>query len=106
MAQPVVAPPAGVVNPPVSGYTGVIEVLGAEVAQYSREAFGSAGETARGLLSARTFEDVVRLQADFAKRSFEGFVTCSAKLSELGFSIFGTNIGVWPGSGGSARAKL
>ncbi len=54
----------------------------------------------RGLLGARTLEDVVRLQTDFAKRSFEGFVERSAKLSELGCSLFGASAGAW-----GARAK-
>ena len=75
--------------------------VGQEVAQYARSTFETAGETARGLLSARTFEDVVRLQTDFAKRSFEGFVEGSAKLSELGFSLIGASVGAW-----GARAKV
>ena len=77
-----------------------LEAIGQEVAQYARTAFESAGETARGLLGARTLEDVVRLQTDFAKRSFEGFVERSAKLSELGCSLFGASAGAW-----GARAK-
>jgi hypothetical protein len=77
-----------------------LDAIGQEVAQYSRKAFESAGETARCLLDARTFEDVVRLQSDFAKRSFEGFVERSAKLSELGCSLIGASVGAW-----GARAK-
>lgn len=70
-----------------------LEAIGQEVARHARTAFESAGETARGLLAARTFEDVVRLQTDFAKRSFEGFVARSTKLSELGCSLFGASVG-------------
>lgn len=77
-----------------------LEAISQEVAQYARKAFESAGETARGLLGARTFEDVVRLQCDFAARSFEGFVEGSTKLSELGYSLLGASMGGW-----SARAK-
>jgi hypothetical protein len=61
-----------------------LEAIGQEVAQYSRATFESAGRTARSLIGARTLEDVVRLQTDFAKRSFEGFVERSTKLSDLG----------------------
>jgi hypothetical protein len=72
-----------------------LEAIGQEVAQYTHTAFASVGETARGLLGARTFEDVVRLQTDFAKRSFAGFVERSVKLSELGCSLFGASAGAW-----------
>jgi hypothetical protein len=77
-----------------------LEAIGKEVAQYSRATFESAGQTARSLIGARTFEDVVRLQTDFAKRNFEGFIERSAKLSELGCSLFGASVGAW-----TARAK-
>ena len=87
-----------------------LEVIGQEVAQYARTTFESAGEAARGLLGARTFEDVVRLQTDFAKRSFEGFVERSAKLSELGCSLVSASVGAWAeqvvaGQAMAARAK-
>jgi hypothetical protein len=43
-----------------------LEAIGEEVAQYSRATFESAGQTARSLIGARTLDDVVRLQTDFA----------------------------------------
>ena len=72
-----------------------LEAVGREVALGARAAFESAGETARGLLGAHTWEDVVRLQTDFVKRSVEGFVERSAKLSELGCSLLGAGVGAW-----------
>jgi len=78
-----------------------LEAIGEEVSHYARTAFEAAGETARGLIDARTFEDVVRLHTDFAKRSFEDFVARSTKLSELGCSLFGASVGAW-----GARAKI
>jgi hypothetical protein len=78
-----------------------LEAIGEEVAQYARATFESAGQTARSLIGARTLGDVVRLQTDFAKRSFEGFVERSAKLSELGCSLFGAGVGAW-----AAQAKI
>jgi hypothetical protein len=72
-----------------------LEAIGREVAQYAQTAFENAGETARSLLGARTFEDVVRLQTDYAKRSYEGLLARSAKLSELGCSLFGASVGAW-----------
>ena len=78
-----------------------LEAIGEEVAQYARATFESAGQTARSLIGARTLGDVVQLQTDFAKRSFEGFVERSAKLSELGCSLFDASVGAW-----AARAKI
>ena len=72
-----------------------LEAIGQELAHYARATFVNAGETARGLLAARTLEDVVRLQTDFAQRSFAGFVERSAKLSELGYALFGAGVGAW-----------
>lgn len=74
-----------------------IEAIGQEVALYARDTFESAGETARGMLGARTFEDFVRLQTEFARRNFAGLVERSAKLSELGCSLFGATVGAWTG---------
>src|SRR5579875_2052584 len=71
------------------------EAIGRELVQYSQAAFAAAGETARGLLGARTVEDVVRLQSDYARCSFAGLVERSAKLSELGCSLFGAAVGAW-----------
>ena len=82
-----------------------LEAIGQEVAQYAHAAFESAGQTARRLLGARTFEDVVQLQTDFAKRSVEGFVEYSAKLSELGCSLVGASVGAWAAQPMAARAK-
>lgn len=72
-----------------------LDAIGQEVAQSARTAFLSAGETARGLLGARTLEDVVRLQTDFARRSFDSFLVQSVKLSELGCSLIGASVGAW-----------
>jgi hypothetical protein len=101
MAKPMAAPPPAAELAPAPAYAELVEAIGAEVAQYSRETFESAGQTARGLISACTLEDVVRLQTDFAKRSFEGFLARSTKLSELGCTLLGASVGAW-----AARAKI
>jgi hypothetical protein len=72
-----------------------LEAISQEVTHYAQAAFTNAGETARDLLGARTFEDVVRLQTDYARRSFAGLVERSAKLSELGCSLFDASVGAW-----------
>ncbi|HWE75435.1 MAG TPA: phasin family protein [Stellaceae bacterium] len=101
MAKPMATPSPAVALSPVPTCAELVGALGAEVAQYSRETFESAGQTARGLISARTLEDVVRLQTDFAQRSVSGFLERSTKLSELGCSLLGMSLVAWP-----ARAKV
>src|SRR5215469_1764216 len=61
-----------------------VEAFGQEVVTYARATLQNASETARGLLGAKTLEDVMRLQVDLAKRHFDGLLAGSAKLSELG----------------------
>src|SRR5271170_1355318 len=51
-----------------------IEAISQEVMVCARTALQSASETARGLLGAKTLEDVVKIQTDLAKRNFEGMV--------------------------------
>ena len=74
-----------------------IEAIGQEVMVYARTALKSASEAAHGLLSARTLEDVVRLQTDLAKRNFDGLVAGSVKLSELGVSLASEALAPWEG---------
>lgn len=72
-----------------------IEAIGREWVQYGQGAFEVAGETARGLLSARTVEDLVRLQSDYAKRSFAAVVESSGKLSQLGCAVLSATVSAW-----------
>jgi hypothetical protein len=55
----------------------------------ARAAFQSATEAARGLLGAKTLEDVVRLQSELARRNLDGFFAGAAKLSEIGWALAG-----------------
>lgn len=81
-----------------------IEALGQEVMVYARTALQSASETARGLLGAKTLEDVVKLQTDLAKRHFEGMVAGTVKLSELGVSVASEAFAPWEGRVEAAMA--
>ena len=72
-----------------------LEAIGEELAHHVCASCASAGETARGLLAARTLEHVVRLQTDFAGRSVARFVARSTKLSEIGCALLGTSMGAW-----------
>lgn len=83
-----------------------IEAFGQEVMVYARSALQNASETARGLLDAKTLEDVVRLQADLAKRHFDGLLAGSVKLSELGVSVANEALAPWEGRVEAAMAQL
>ncbi len=73
---------------------------------YARTALQSASETARGLLGAKTLEDVVKIQTDLAKRQFEGMVAGSVKLSELGVSLASEAFAPWEGRVEAAMARF
>lgn len=82
------------------------EAIGQEVMGYARAALKSASETARGLLGAKTLDDVVRLQTDLARRHFEEFVAGSMKLSELGMSVASEAFAPWEGRVEATMARL
>jgi phasin family protein len=83
-----------------------IEAFGQEVMVYARAALKTASETAHGLLSARTLEDVVRLQTDLAKRNFDGLVAGSVKLSEISVSLASEALAPWEGRVGAVMAHF
>jgi phasin family protein len=64
-----------------------LEALGKEVIQYARRSFEQAAETATALLGAKTFEDVVQLNTQFAKTNMECLIERSARLSEMGVKV-------------------
>jgi phasin family protein len=83
-----------------------MEAISQEVMVYARSALQTASETARSLLGAKTLEDVVKLQTDLAKRHFEGMVTGSVKLSELGVSLASEAFAPWEGRVEAAMARF
>ena len=64
-----------------------IEAIGKEVMGYARNSLENAAEAATALLAANTFEDLVQLNSEFAKASFERMVARSTKLSEMGVKV-------------------
>jgi phasin family protein len=60
------------------------EEIGRELMDYAQATLEQTAVTAKALLGARTFQDVVLLNSDFAKGSVERFLENSAKLSDLG----------------------
>lgn len=61
-----------------------LEAISKEMLGFTRASLESAGHTATALLAAKTIEDVVQANADFAKQSLDLLFTRSARLSEVG----------------------
>jgi phasin family protein len=61
-----------------------IEQIGNEVAAYTRSSFASAANAAKGLFGAKTLKDVIAVNNDFAKASFESCVVNSTRISGIG----------------------
>lgn len=66
-----------------------MEALAREAMGGARLAFQSAAEAARGLLGAKTLEDVLRLQAAFARRNLDSGFASAAKLAAIGWALAG-----------------
>jgi phasin family protein len=64
-----------------------LEAIGKEMIGYARHSFESVAETATALLGAKTFEDVVQLNTEFAKASMERLIERSQKLSEMSMKV-------------------
>ena len=64
-----------------------MEAIGKEVMAYARNSFEMAAEAATALLAAKTLDDVVQLNSDFAKASFDRMIAGSTKLSEMGVKV-------------------
>lgn len=64
-----------------------METIGKEVMGYARNSLENAAEAVTALLAAKTLEDLVQLNSDFAKASFERMVARSTKLSEIGVKV-------------------
>lgn len=70
-----------------AAFTEGLEAIGKEMMGYARTSLETAAETATALLAAKTFEDVIQLNTDFAKASFERMIAGSTKLSEMGVKV-------------------
>lgn len=60
-----------------------VEEIGKEVVAYSQASFDKSVATGKALLSAKSLREVVDLQNDYAKSSFDAFVAEANRLSEL-----------------------
>jgi len=80
-----------------------IEALAKEASSYARDGFSAAGEAAKGLLAAKTFDQVIEIQASLAKSGLEALMAGGARLSELGIAAAQ---GVWTPIGSRVEAAL
>jgi phasin family protein len=65
------------------------EAIGQEAAEYGRKSFEEASAALRSLSEAKTPADFFRIQSEFAKSAFDGFVAESAKVSETMVKLAG-----------------
>lgn len=64
-----------------------VEEFSKEIVSLTQASMESAAAAAKAVLAAKTLKDMVELQADFSKTSFDKFVANSSKLSELGVKV-------------------
>jgi phasin family protein len=63
------------------------EILGREVAAYTRQALEGNVATTQAVLGAKSLNEAVELQNDYARKSFDQFMAESAKLTELSVKV-------------------
>jgi phasin family protein len=66
-----------------------LETVGQEVAEYSRKSFEDASAALKSFTQVKSATDFFRLQSDFARGAFDGFVSESSKLSETMIKLAG-----------------
>ena len=54
---------------------------------FTRRSFETSVETAKAVMSARDLREIVDVQSDFARTSFDSLVNESSRLSELGVKV-------------------
>lgn len=59
------------------------QAISDETSSYVKQVFESGAATVEKLLSAKSVEKVVEVQADFARQAYEGFVTESTRMIQL-----------------------
>jgi hypothetical protein len=66
-----------------------LETVGQEVAEYSRKSFEDASTALKSFAEVKSATDFFRLQSDFVRGQFDGFVSESSKLSETMIKLAG-----------------
>ena len=66
-----------------------LETVGQEVAEYSRKSFEDASAALKSFAEVKSATDFFRLQSDFVRGQFDGFISESSKLSETMIKLAG-----------------
>jgi len=59
-----------------------VKALAAEATEYSKKSYADLTATTEALRGAKTFEDAVKIQQDYAKSAYEAFVAQAKKVTE------------------------
>lgn len=59
------------------------QTIAAETTDYSRKSLEAGGQAFEKLLSAKSLEKAIEVQADYTKTAYEGFVAEATKLGEI-----------------------
>ena len=59
------------------------QAIAAEVADYSKKSFEDGSKALEKLFGAKTLEQAIEIQTDFAKTAYEGFIAGATKIGEL-----------------------
>lgn len=80
--------------------------IGLEMLGGARLDFEAVAQTAAALLEAKTLDDVIQLNGDLARSSFEAMLERSARLSEMSVKVANETLAPFGGRLEAAIAKL
>ncbi|MFE0015792.1 phasin family protein [Mesorhizobium sp. NPDC059054] len=60
-----------------------VQTIASEATEYTKKSFENGAAHFEKLLSAKSLENAVELQSDYAKQAYEAFVAEATKISEL-----------------------
>jgi len=60
-----------------------VQALATEMAEYSKKSLEDGSRVMEKLIGAKTLEQAVEIQTNYAKTAYEGFVTRATKVGEL-----------------------
>ena len=60
-----------------------LQAIAAETADYSKRSLARSSEYVEKLLGAKTFDDAIQTQSEYAKSSYASFFTQATKMGEL-----------------------
>lgn len=60
-----------------------VQAITVEATEYSKKAFETGSAVIEKLVSAKSLDKAVEIQADYAKQAYEGFVAQATKMGEL-----------------------